>query len=375
MVNKTVWSLSFVCFAMSTLLSLVGLISVIQVYFHVSMSAAGFYASIFAGTLGISSIATPTLFSKYEKKKLTVIILTITIFCSLAQFFIKNYDIALIFRIIPAIGYPIIVSNALTIIGKINPHDTNKVVLGISAGSILGLSIVTYLGMVYGFQMAMMWYCIVSLIALILVLLFVPPFEGNKDPIGLQISRAKSKLFILSAVYSILMIIGISITYNYIPTYLKDVTLMQPQTLSAALLIMGLMSLIGTNLSGYSIIKKPNITCLLYPIGFACAIFIIGYFIKYDIYETIGLCIFALFDGSAYTVTQYWITSSVRESPEFANGIFLLLANVGIFTGTMIGGFIIESINIYYIFYGSIIVMLLAIPFVVLRIKKYPSAH
>ena len=375
MVKKTVWTLSFICFAMSTFLSLVGIISVIQVYFDVSLSAASFYASVFAGVLGISSLFMPAYFSRFEKKRLTMALLAITAICSLAQFFINTYFIALVFRIIPAICYPIVVSNALTIVGEISPNDSNKVVLGISAGSILGLSIVTHLGMNHGFQMAMLWYFTINIIALILTAFFIPVVEGNQDTVATQFSRAKSKLFLISAAYVLCMIIGISITYNYIPTYLKDVTLMNPNTLSFTLLMMGLISIIGTTISGWGVVKKPNLTVLFYPIGFVCAVFIVGYFVKFQVYEMIGLFIFAIFDGSAYTISQYWITSSIRKAPEFANGIFLLMSNVSIFIGTMVGSFIIEQINIYFIFYGSMIMMVLSIPFVIGRIKKYPDAR
>ncbi len=73
-----------------------------------------------------------------------MVILIITALCNFIQFFISNYYIALVFRVIPAILYPIVVSSALTIVGKISPNDTNKVVLGISAGSIVGLSVTSF---------------------------------------------------------------------------------------------------------------------------------------------------------------------------------------------------------------------------------------
>ena len=158
MVNKIVWSLSFVCFSLSTLLSLVGIISVIQIYFNVSIYYASLYASIFAGVLGFSSLITPTFFSRFEKKRMMLIILLITTLCNLTQFFVSDYYTGLIFRIIPAFLYPIAVSSALTIIGKIDPDNTNKVVFGISAGSILGLSITSYLGFNYGFQITILWF-------------------------------------------------------------------------------------------------------------------------------------------------------------------------------------------------------------------------
>ena len=375
MVKKTVWSLSLVCFAMSTLLSLVGIISVIQIYFNVSIYYASLYASVFAGALGFSSLITPALFSHFEKKKMMIIILIVTAMCNLVQFFISNYFIALIFRIIPAILYPIIVSSALTIVGEISPDDTNKVVLGVSAGSIVGLSVTSYLGLSYGYQIAMLWFCLVDIIALAFTFLFIPKFEGNKEPVVLQISHAKSKIFLLSILYVLCMVVGISITYNYIPTYLDQVTHMDAQMLFVTLLLMGLISMFGTTLFGYLIKRNGNKTVLFYPIGFVLIMFAVGSFVQLPFYEFCILMVFAIFDGSAYTVSQYWVTSSVRGAPEFANGIFLLMCNLGIFIGTMLGGVIIDIIDILYIFYGSMVMMLLAIPFVLIRIKLYPKAH
>lgn len=373
MVKKIIWALASVCFAMSTLLSLVGLISVIQVYFDVSIYYASLYASIFAGTLGVSSLFTPALFSRFEKKKLMLSILLITAICSLIDIFISDYYIALIFRIIPAFFYPIAVSSALTIIGEISPKDTNKVVLGISAGSILGLSITSYLGLTYGFESAMLWYGAINIVAFILTLLFVPKFEGNKEPVVLQISHAKSMLFVYSIFYVFCMIVGISITYNYIPTYLSQVTLMNPEFLFITLLLMGLVSMVGTTLCGYCIRKNGDLTILFYPIGFAIIMFVLGIFVRMPFIEFCVLMVFSIFDGSAYTVSQYWVTSAVPESPEFANGIFLLMCNTSIFIGTMIGGMIIDQIDMTYIFIGSVIMMILAIPFVLIRIKKHPK--
>ena len=374
MVKKVVWSLSCVCLAMSTLLSMVGIISVIQIYFHVSIYYASLYASIFAGALGVSSLITPALFSRFEKKRMIVAILAITLLCNISEFFITNYFVALVFRIIPAVLYPIAVSSALTIIGKIDPSETNKVVFGISAGSIVGLSITSYLGLKYGYQSAILWFCLIDVVALILSIMFVPNFEGNKEPVVLQISHAKSKMFLFSIIYVFCMIVGISITYNYIPTYLSEVTKINGEMLFVTLFLMGISSMFGTILFGHLINRNGDLTVLFYPICFAVIMFILGIFVRIPFIEFCVLLIFGIFDGSAYTVTQYWITSSVREAPEFANGIFLLMCNMSIFIGTMIGGMIIDMIDIVYIFIGSVIMMLLAIPFVLIRIKTQPKA-
>lgn len=264
MVKKIIFTLSMICFAMSTLLSLVGIISVIQLYFRVSIYYASLYASIFAGALGISSLVTPAVFSRFEKKKLIIVILIITGLCNLIQVFITDYHIAIIFRIIPAILYPIAVSTSLTIISKISPNDTNKVVLGISAGSIFGLSITSYLGLTMGYQAAMLWYCQLDIVALVLTVLFLPNFEGNKEPIALQISHAKSKLFLYTIIFIFFLEVGVSVTYNYIPTYLRQVTMMDPEMIFVTLLLMGLLSMVGTTLIGYLLARNGKKTIFIY---------------------------------------------------------------------------------------------------------------
>ena len=374
MINKTVWSLSCVCFAMSTLLSLVGIISVIQIYFNVSIYYATLYASIFSGVLGFSSLFMPVIFSRFEKKKLILTILSITLICNVSQIFITTYNIGLIFRIIPAILHPIAVSSALTIIGKINPENTNRVVLGLSSGSILGLSITSYLGFNLGYNFAMLWFILVDIIALILVILFVPTFEGNKEPIHMQISHAKSKLFLFSILYTFFVVVGINITYSFIPKFLSEVTNVRGEFLFVTLFLMGLGSLFGTTFSGYLIHRNSKRTVFFYPLIFVIIMFVLGLFVKVPIFALIILIFFGIFDGSSYTIVQYWVTSSIRKSPEFGNGIFLLMFNISLFSAAMIGGMIIGIYSISYIFIGSIIMLLLSIPFVILRIKTNSSA-
>ena len=373
MVNKTVWSLSCVCFAMSTLLSLVGIISIIQIYFNVSIYYASLYASIFSGVLGCSSLFMPVIFSKFEKKKLILSVLVITIICNLVQFFVTDYFIGLIFRVIPAILHPIAVSSALTIIGKIDPENTNRVVLGLSSGSILGLSITSYLGFTYGYNTAILWFILIDIIAFILVVLFVPEFEGNKESMSMQISHAKSKLFLFSVIYILFVVIGINITYSFIPKFLSEITRIQGEFLFVTLFLMGLASLFGTTFSGYLIQKNYKRTVFLYPIAFVVIMFVLGLFIKVPLFALIILIFFGIFDGSSYTISQYWVTSSIREAPEFGNGIFLLMFNVSLFSAAMIGGMIVGFYGLTYIFVGSIIMLLLAIPFVILRIKINPN--
>ena len=56
---------------------------------------------------------------------------------SFLQIFIHNFYLALFIRLLPAFFYSSAISIALTVMGTIDPENVNKVVLGVSAGSIL----------------------------------------------------------------------------------------------------------------------------------------------------------------------------------------------------------------------------------------------
>ncbi len=293
--------------------------------------------------------------------------------CNILEIFTHDYYSGLIFRMTHAFFYPIAVGSALTIVGKISPKETNKVVLGISVGSVLGLSITTYLGFNYGFQITMLWFILINILALISTILFIPNFEGNNEPVMMQVIHAKSKLFLLSIGYVFFMIVSISITYNYIPSYLNEVTKINGKMLFTVLFMMGLTSIFGTTLCGYLLEKSAKLTSLFYSICFSVFMLILGFFVENPFIESFIILIFGILDGFGYTISQYWVTSSIPQSPEFANGLFLLLRNTCIFVGTIIGGFIIEDIHIFYIFIGSALMMILASPFVLIRMKIYPN--
>ena len=70
-------------------------------------------------------------------------------------------------------------------------------------------------------------------------------------------------------------------------------------------------------------------------------------------------------------ILPYWIVSAVPQAPEFANGVFLSMSNVGVTIGTSIGGWLIVTYATQYIFLGSIAVLMLAFLAVLSRVKIF----
>ena len=70
------------------------------------------------------------------------------------------------------------VTIGITIIGESNPDHVSRVVLGVSAGSILGLSISTQIGVTYGYPFVNAWIFLINVEALIGIYLLFPKMDG-----------------------------------------------------------------------------------------------------------------------------------------------------------------------------------------------------
>ena len=85
------------------------------------------------------------------------------------------------------------------------------------------------------------------------------------------------------------------------------------------------------------------------------------------------LIIFGLLDGSMHTISQYWLSSSIRESPEFANRAYLFINNINRAVGIFIGEIFVDAESEILLLITSVIYFVLACPIAISRIRKFSS--
>ncbi len=349
----------------NTPLSIIGIISQISEYFNTSIAISGLYVSSFTFTIAISGLFIPLLFSKMDRKKTFVSILAVFALSNIVIIFTKSIYIASVFRILSAVVYPAFISIALTVCEEIAPEDQKqdyitKILLGISVGSIVGLPITTALGTIFSYQVAMSWIFAINFLTLILILIFFPSMPGKSKSYEMPLSSVKSKEFILATTGIIMMPIGASIVYNYIPYFLQTVSHIYTYKLSIFLLIYGFVSIFGTWLGGKLIYKKDKATLIIFQL--VCASVFLGLYLSADyLIPVLALIlIFGILDGMGYNLIQYIETSVLPDSPELANGVFLSVLNGGIALGIAIGGFLVDGLGVMSIFIFGIIFLMLA---------------
>ena len=366
----------------NTPLSIVGIISQIAEYFNTSIAISGLYVSSFTFTIAICGLFIPVLFSRFERKRTFISILTVFAISNIVIIFTKSIYIASFFRILSAVFYPAFISIALTVCEEIalkgqEQDYITKILLGISVGSIIGLPITTGFGTIFGYQVAMAWIFAINLLTLILIIIFFPRIDGKAKSYEMPFSSLKSKEFILATVGIIMMPIGASIVYNYQPLFLQVVSHIYTYKLSLFLFIYGLFSIFGTWLGGKLIAKRDKATLIIFQLVCGGVFVLLYLFANYLIPVIVLILIFGVLDGMGYNLIQYIEASVIPDSPELANGIFLSILNGGIALGIAIGGFLVDGFGIMSIFIAGALFLLIAFIMMVyvIRLLKIPLKY
>lgn len=363
---------------LSTEMGVVGILPQIAEYFNVNITQAGLFVSLFALTIAICGIFMPLVFSKFDRKKSFILVLAIfTIFSTIGAF-VTDFNIALICRIIPAIFHPIYCGLALTVAAEIVEPEkaqdaVSKVIMGVSAGMIVGVPITTFVATNFGYQYAMMWFSIVTLIALIATIIFFPSLAGKEQSYGGQVSVAKTGIFIISTLGVIFLNAGMYTSYSYISEFLNAITNIFGSELSIVLFIYGIASIAGNWIGAKLLNSNTNKTVLSFPIIFSILLLGVFTFGSMKIPTIILMALWGLLAGIGNDIAQYWMVSAAPQAPEFANGIFLSMGNVGVTIGTTIAGAVVLSMGVQYVMLAAIAVLILDLILLFIRTNRYTT--
>lgn len=363
---------------LSTEMGVVGILPQIAEYFNVNITQAGLFVSLFALTIAICGIFMPLVFSKFDRKKSFILVLAIfTIFSTIGAF-VTDFNIALICRIIPAIFHPIYCGLALTVAAEIVEPEkaqdaVSKVIMGVSAGMIVGVPITTFVATNFGYQYAMIWFSIVTFIALIATIIFFPSLPGKEQTYGDQVSVAKTGIFIISTLGVIFLNAGMYTSYSYISEFLNAITNIFGSELSLVLFIYGIASIAGNWIGAKLLNSNVNRTVLSFPIIFSILLLGVFTFGFMKIPTIILIAVWGLLAGIGNDIAQYWMVSAAPEAPEFANGIFLSMGNVGVTIGTTIAGAVVLSMGVQYVMLAAIAVLILDLILLFIRTNRYTT--
>ncbi|NMI03392.1 MFS transporter [Paenibacillus sp. SZ31] len=362
---------------LNTEMGVIGILPQIAEQFNVSVSQAGLLVSLFALAVAISGPILPLVFSRFNRRGVMLLVLGVFVIGNIFSIFATNFTFAIIARVIPAFLHPVYISIALTaaassVSEKEIPKAVSKVIMGVSAGIVLGVPITTFIASIASIDAAMTFFAIVNAVAFIGVLLFVPSMPVRERlSYGSQLRVLKKAITWQSIVAVIFVNAATAGVYSYFAEYLATITHISGKGLSLMLVIFGAASLIGNVLGGRLLSRNAIKSVMIYPFVFGVVYIFLFFMGQFTVPMFIIVVIWGVLYAIASNISQYWITSAAPEAPEFANGLFLTSGNLGVTIGTTVGGLFISGMGVRYIVVGGLLFLILSLVFILLRIYMY----
>ncbi|MCM3317480.1 MFS transporter [Rummeliibacillus stabekisii] len=358
---------------LNTEMGVIGILPEIAEHFNVSVSAAGWLVSIFAIGVAVSGPTMPLLFSGINRKKVMVLVLIVFVIGNIVSIFTSNFIILLIARLIPALFHPVYCSLAFSVAAdsvdkEEAPKAVAKVFIGVSAGMVVGVPIVSFVAGISNLQMALAIFAIVNIVVLIATLLFVPSIPvQEKISYGVQLNVLKHTNTWLAVIIVILLNAAIFGVYSYLADFLQSVTHVSSTFTSLLLFIYGAANIIGNILAGRLLVDKPAKTIVALPFLIGATYLILFFAGQFTFPMALIILIWGVLAGLAANINQYIITTAASEAPDFANGLFLSACNIGTTIGAAAGGVFIAKMGTQYVVLVGLLSLVLTAVFIFLK--------
>ncbi|WP_102275548.1 MFS transporter [Cytobacillus massiliigabonensis] len=366
---------------LNTEMGIIGILPEIANHFNVSVSAAGWLVSIFAIGVAISGPTMPLLFSRFDRKKVMVFVLSVFVAANIISIFTTSFSILLIARIIPALCHPIYCSLAFSVAAdsvskEEAPKAVAKVFIGVSAGMVVGVPIVSFIAGVFNLQMAMAFFAIINIAVLLATFLFVPSMPvKEKISYGTQLHVLKHSNTWIAIIIVILLNAAIFGVYSYLAEFLQTVTNASSNITSLILFIYGAANIIGNILAGRLLVEKPVKTIAALPFLMGAVYILLFFAGKFTIPMALVTLFWGILAGLAANINQYVVTTAAKEAPDFANGLFLSSCNIGTTIGATAGGLFISEMGTQYVVLVGIFSLILTMVFIFLRNYQFRAAE
>lgn len=350
----------------------------------VTLVTAGQLITIFSLSYAFGTPVIMALTARMERRKLLLYALSLFVISNLLAYVLPGYEPLVATRIFMGISAGVTIVASLTIATKVTlPGKQGSaiaaVLMGFTASLILGVPIGRLLSSAYEWKAIFGGISLIGLLAIFIIALTIPRMDGEEPvPLRNQLALLKQPKMVIALSVSFFWIAGYSIFYSYISPFLLTVTGMSDQTLSITLFAVGIASLVGSRVGGFSTDKwgihrtligglSLNVTALILIMLFAPS-------------PTIIIPLLILWSFATWSPGPPQQLHLITLAPE-SSGIMLSLNNstiqLAMAVGAGIGGTAVEQISLSSITWVAAVGIILAVGAVIssLRYVSSPSGQ
>lgn len=356
----------------------IGLLTDISNDFNMTAAQAGVMITAYSWTVTILSLPLMLLACKIEPKKLLLGTLTVFSTCQVLSVISIGFPFLVISRIGVACAHSIFWAIASPLAVRVVSKEQQSkalsaIITGTAIAMVLGMPLGRMIGLQIGWRMTFLCVAVISFLVLVYLAFVFPKIENTESFSINQLPELfKNSRLMITYIITFLFATGYYTTYSYIEPFLQRVAEFPSTLVTITLMLFGVAGLSGSYLFSryYDDHRFAFVQAVLF--GFAGALGLL-YPASINMYMIILVCaIWGIAAMAFQTSFQAEIIGCVSTAASsVAMAIFSAIFNLGIGSGTWLGGVVYTNTSLNFIgFVGAMIVLVAAfISFIKFRSK------
>lgn len=317
----------------------------------VTEGAAGQAVTLTALFAGIAAPTVALIVGRVDRKLINLTLCALVVASNIAVSITSEFSVLLAARMLLgiAIGGFFALAGA-TVVRLVTIEDMGKgmsiVFMGLSAGLVVAPALATLIGEAFGWRAAFMAAAGCGLLALLLQTIFLPSVPSTSaTSLSSMFGLLKRPPVRVGLVVGLLFFGGEVSGFTFMRPYLETYGALDPTAIAAALLTLGLASLVGSAVAGAfadRVLREGfGATFLMLALATVGLLALSNFYVAVLVFAAAwGVAI-----GAGPVMTQTWMGRAAPDQLEGVGGLFLAVIQVGVTLGAIAGGVAVDFIG------------------------------
>ncbi len=355
----------------------IGLISDLSLTFAQTEAQTGIILTVYAWAVLIMSLPLVLIFSRFDYKFLLAGVLLLIALSHAASAAAPIFEILMGARIGVALSHALFWSIAVPMAVKIAPPGQEAKAVGlVSAGTaaamVGGMPIGRVIGLYLGWRMTFLSLGICALILLATVIKFCPRVPGTPSPVLKVLPRIFTNgplmgLYLITA----LIFTAHYIPYSYIEPYLQQVGAMDPDLITACLMLFGVSAIGIAYAFGRGFDAHPRRFVYFALGGLVIFLTILQAAAQHTTAAVADILCWGLAFSAFSLSFQALVLKLESTYAAVATAIYSAICNLGIGAGAFVGAHLIDAGMISYLGYSGALLALICLVLMWLVLVRY----
>lgn len=354
-IPPALWGLTISAFGIGTTeFVIVGLLPTIARDFHTDIPFAGYLVTLYALGVAIGGPVLTALTGRLDRKRMLLYAITLFTISNFMAVIAPGFLLLALARVLTGFSHGVFFGIGATVAGNLVAPDRKATAIaimfaGLTIATISGIPLGTFIGQHFGWRTTFIGITALGMISFLANRILLPGRIAAGSPLGLtdQLKVLQNHSVLRVLLITILGFSGVFVAFTYIATLLQSVTGFSEDAVSVILLVYGIGVAFGNIVGGRAANKNPLRALIVIFILLSAVMLLLYAVIPLKVTSVVVLPFMGfLFFANVPGLQSYIVQLSEKYLPgteSIASALNISAFNIGIATGSWLGGLIINS--------------------------------